>query len=163
MATFTSAERLAYYQKSQAIAKKGIMASDNYRNAERMREKLEKRGKQLMSGSISTEQLRVLGHPYKRDRRLYTTSQRSARAFQGRVNLLPINVQHENGLRSRFQVYLVRLTDAVQIRFRDNSPHAQFQIDPANEGTRNMRPRGFMIALLDSYRKYLAIQNRNRP
>jgi hypothetical protein len=125
----------------------------NIKDAEHMAMKLQARAEKLTRGDISSANLAEMGHPYKRKRRWLTVRQKIARAFIGTPGLLPINIQTGNLRRNMF-VYVKPQGFRAEIWLRDRAKYASFQLDPENRGTTRMRPRGFWLELLNSYRQY---------
>lgn len=164
MATFNSTKALANYQKARAAAFRREQGKVTQQEADRLVKRMNSRVQQLLSGTRSTYELRLLGHPYKRSRRRYTTNQRAARAALSPVRLLPINAQTGN-LKKQTHVYaVVRKFGSYQriiLKLKSTVAYSLYQIDPDNRGTKYMKPRGLWKALQKSLRTYDAGQIRN--
>lgn len=164
MATFKSAKALAAYHKARAAAFQRESGAVTAKEAERLRKRVEKRALQLTSGTRTTYELRLLGHPYKRAQRRYTANERLARASLKTARLLPINRQTGRLQEQMKVIAVVRRFGNRQIlslRLRNRAPYALYQLDPENKGTKTMRPRGFWKALQKSMTTYDARQIHN--
>lgn len=161
MATFNSAKELAKYQKARAAAFQRLTGKVTQKEGDRLAKRMQTRALQLTSGTRTTRELAILGHPYKRSRRRYTSRERAARAVLKSARLLPINRQ-SGRLQEEMKVYAVirRLGRDTRLilRIKNAAPYALFQLDPEGKGTKTMRPRGFWKALVKSYGRYNAQQ-----
>jgi len=164
MPTFKGAKDLAKYQKARAAAFQREAARVTAKEGERLVKRLQARALQLTSGTRTTRELAILGHPYKRSRRRYSQRERAARAALKSARLLPINRQ-SGRLQQEMKVYAVSVKLGRDIRLRlkvrNAAPYAVYLLDPEGRGTKTMRPRGFWKAFLKSYGKYNAQQIRS--
>ena len=161
MATFKSAKALAAYHKARAAAFQRSSGAVTAKEAERLRKRVENRALGLTSGTRTTYELQLLGHPYKRSRRRYTQNERLARASLKTARLLPINRQ-TGRLQDEMKVIAVVRRfgnrSVLTMRLRNRAPYAVYQLDPEGRGTKTMRPRGFWKALQKSMTIYDARQ-----
>lgn len=140
MATFRSAAELAKHQRSRARKVRRSLDVGSKAVAEEMR----KEAIRLTSGTVTTKQLREMGHPYARRR---TGTRRRGRQ-RGTLPRLPIHRQ-SGRLQKSLRVFRRMSSRGISWQIQFTAPHSPFVLAPG--GTENMVARGFWAAMRRFY------------
>jgi len=97
--------------------------------------------KQLVQGTVTTEELTKLGHPFGR---------RQGGRKRGRIPNLPINKQSGDLLRS-FVLPVQRTANVISYLAQFTIPYAKYVLNPS--GTRKMVGRGYWRECIKRYKK----------
>ena len=184
MAVRTIAEQSAWLKGKARTFRKYLQEHEKERT-EFLTEYMQVQALLLTDGTISTKQLRAMGHPYRRTqykdvairadimhgntvvrknvagnatrrvaiRQRLTDNQKALRRAvhpSGTLKTLPINVQ-SGDLQRGLKVYGKKSGGWVELHIKDPVPYAVFQL--GKDGTKRMKPRGFMVELRNKHRQ----------
>jgi hypothetical protein len=139
MATFHDPKSLAIHQRRRAEKVRRSLAIA----AQGMVNDMKQEALRLTSGTVSSDTLRAMGHPYARRR----TQGRRRGGQRGSLPRLPINVQ-TGTLRKSLRVFKRTSHRGISWQLQFTSPHA-IVLSPG--GTSTMVARGFWAAMKQHY------------
>jgi hypothetical protein len=141
MATFTDAKSLAAHQRRRAAKVRRSLFVEHKAVVEAMQEE----ARRLTSGTVSSETLRAMGHPFARK----ATKGRRKGAQRGSLPRLPINRQ-TGDLQKSLRVFRRWQGNTVAYQLQFTSPHSVV-LTPG--GTDRMVARGFWSAMKQHYQR----------